>query len=78
MPAAVSVGTNPTFGENPLSIEAFVLDYDGDLYGRTAEIELTARIRDEERFDTPDALAKAIEADVVATRRILSRAPSGR
>jgi riboflavin kinase/FMN adenylyltransferase len=72
MPAAVSVGTNPTFGENPLSIEAFVLDYDGDLYGRTAEIELTARIRDEERFDSPDALIKAIEADVVATRRILS------
>ncbi|HEY8199974.1 MAG TPA: bifunctional riboflavin kinase/FAD synthetase [Actinomycetota bacterium] len=76
MQAAVSVGTNPTFGENPLSIEAFVLDYHGDLYGRTAEIELAARIRDEERFDTPDALAKAIEADVVATRRILSsRAP---
>jgi riboflavin kinase/FMN adenylyltransferase len=72
MPAAVSVGTNPTFGENPLSIEAFVLDYDGDLYGRTAEIELAARIRDEERFDTPEDLIKAIEADVEATRRILS------
>lgn len=72
MPAAVSVGTNPTFGDNPLSIEAFVLDYEGDLYGRTAEIELAARIRDEERFDTPEQLVKAIEADVLATRRILS------
>lgn len=72
MPAAVSVGTNPTFGENPLSIEAFVLDYDGDLYGRTAEIELAARIRDEERFGSPEELVKAIEADVEATRRILS------
>jgi riboflavin kinase / FMN adenylyltransferase len=73
MPAAVSVGTNPTFGENPLSIEAFVLDYEGDLYGRTAEIELAARIRDEERFDSPEALMEAIAGDVEATRRILAR-----
>jgi riboflavin kinase/FMN adenylyltransferase len=72
MPAAVSVGTNPTFGENPLSIEAFILDYDGNLYGRTAEIELTARIRDEVRFESPEALMEAIAADVDATRRILA------
>jgi riboflavin kinase/FMN adenylyltransferase len=74
LPAAISVGTNPTFGDNPLSIEAFVLDYEGDLYGRTAEIELAARIRDEERFETPEALTRAIAGDVEATRRILATA----
>jgi riboflavin kinase / FMN adenylyltransferase len=67
--AAISVGTNPTFGSEPLHAEAYLLDYDGDaLNGEHLAIEFWARLRDEERFDTPEALTRAIAADVERTR----------
>ena len=69
--AAISVGTNPTYGENPLSIEAFVLDFDGDLYGETVDLDVVKRIRDEEEFPTSAALKDAMKADVIRTRRML-------
>lgn len=71
LPSAISVGTNPTFGENPLSVEAFVLDYEGDLYGQQVEFEFVERIRDHVAFSGPDQLHDAIEADVAEVRRIL-------
>ena len=69
--AAISVGTNPTFGHNPLSIEAFLLDFKGDIYGDTAEFEFVERLRDQKAFKTPAALSDAIANDVVMTRRAL-------
>jgi riboflavin kinase/FMN adenylyltransferase len=69
--AAISVGTNPTYGENPLSVEAFILDFDGDLYGDEVTLDFVKRLRDEEEFTSSDALKDAIEADVTRTRRIL-------
>lgn len=71
LPSAISVGTNPTFGENPLSVESFVLDFDGDLYGRSVDVEFTARIRDQMEFESPEALAQAIAGDVQQVRRVL-------
>jgi len=71
-PSAISVGTNPTFGENPLSVEAFVIDFEGDLYGQDVEFEFTARLRDHIAFPSVEALNEAIAGDVEEARRILA------
>ncbi|MGH2768054.1 MAG: bifunctional riboflavin kinase/FAD synthetase, partial [Actinomycetota bacterium] len=75
---AVSVGTNPTFGEGPLTIEAYALDFPGgDLYGRAGAIEFVGRLRDEEAFAGEETLREAIASDVAAARGILRRGGSG-
>lgn len=70
-PSAISVGTNPTFGENPLSVESYVIDYEGDLYGHDVEFEFTARLRDHVAFPSVEELNEAIGGDVEEARRIL-------
>jgi riboflavin kinase/FMN adenylyltransferase len=70
--AAINIGTNPTFGQEPLRLEAFLLDFEGDLLGRDVTVEFWARVRDELRFDSPEALAEAIRDDVARTRHIVS------
>lgn len=69
---ATSVGTNPTFDETERTVEAFVLDYDGNLYGSALTLEFVRRLRDEERFDTVEALQNQVERDVTETRAVLS------
>jgi riboflavin kinase/FMN adenylyltransferase len=69
--AAISVGTNPTFGVEPLHVEAYLLDFDGDIVGRPVSIEFWAYLRDEERFETPDELSQAIGRDVLRTRDLV-------
>lgn len=71
LPAAISMGTNPQFGDNPVSIEAFLIDFRGKLYGRTVEFELIRRIRDEKVFPSNQALSQAIAEDVETVGRIL-------
>jgi riboflavin kinase/FMN adenylyltransferase len=73
--AAISVGTNPTFGTNSVSVEAFLLDFEDDIYGDTAEFEFVSRMRDQKTFTTPKALSEAIADDVAKTRRALGRKP---
>ena len=68
--AAVSVGLPPSFPEATDIFEAHLLDFDGDLYGRTLTVEFLARIRALERFDTPAALAGRIHEDIAAVRRV--------
>lgn len=70
-PAAISVGTNPTFGTEPRSVESFLLDREADLYGHTADVSFVAHIRDMVKFDSVEELMAAIENDVATTRRIL-------
>ncbi|HEU4526548.1 MAG TPA: bifunctional riboflavin kinase/FAD synthetase [Actinomycetota bacterium] len=69
--AAISVGTNPTFGVEPLHVESYLLDFDGELVGTPMEVEFWARLRDEERFDTAEELSRAIEDDVRRTREVV-------
>jgi riboflavin kinase / FMN adenylyltransferase len=69
--AAISVGTNPTFGVEPLHVEAYLLDFDQDIVGRPISIEFWAYLRDEERFETPDELSEAIARDVRRTRHLV-------
>ena len=72
-PAAVSIGVRPTFqtGRGEL-IEAYLLDFDGDLYGQTLCLEFLARLRGERRFEDPDALIEQMHRDVEQTRELLA------
>ncbi|MDY6050591.1 MAG: bifunctional riboflavin kinase/FAD synthetase [Corynebacterium sp.] len=69
--AAVSVGTNPTFGDARRSIESYVLDEDADLYGRVATVEFVERVRGMEKFDSVEELLAAMARDVATVREIL-------
>ena len=66
--AAVSIGTNPHFGGSERRVEAFLLDYDGDLYGERLVVELWERLRDEAAFGSEAELVTAIADDVRRTR----------
>ena len=72
-PAALSLGRRPTFYEDqPFSLlEAYVLDFDGDLYGAPAAVRFVARLRGEERFDSVDALVAQMTRDVAEVRRVV-------
>jgi riboflavin kinase / FMN adenylyltransferase len=69
--AAINVGTNPTFGVEPLHVESYLLDFEGDLVGRPMAIEFWARLRDELRFDTTEELSRVIAEDVSRTRALV-------
>jgi riboflavin kinase / FMN adenylyltransferase len=71
LPAAISVGTNPTFSGRMRTVEAFVLDVDEDFYGHEVGVDFVARLRGQERYDDLDALVAAIHGDVAATRAAL-------
>jgi riboflavin kinase/FMN adenylyltransferase len=70
--AAVNVGTAPTFGDGPKTVEAHLLDFAGDLYGARLEVAFVARLRDERRFSDLAALKGQIAADVAAVRARLA------
>lgn len=70
--AAIDVGTNPTFGVEPLHTEAFLLGFEGDeLRGSPLSVEFWARLRDEERYDSIEDLVAAIDLDVERTRELV-------
>jgi riboflavin kinase/FMN adenylyltransferase len=72
--AAVSVGRRPTFygSDGPLLVEAYLLDFAGDLYGEEGRVSFVARLRDEEAFDTVDALIEQMGRDVERARTALA------
>jgi riboflavin kinase/FMN adenylyltransferase len=72
--ASISLGRRPTFYESADAslLEAYVLDFDGDLYGQAVAVQFLHRLRGEERFESVDALVAQIAQDVDATRRVLS------
>ena len=66
--AAISIGVNPHYGGSERRIEAFLLDFEGDLYRKPLRIELWKRLRDERAFESEDELVRQIALDVEATR----------
>jgi riboflavin kinase/FMN adenylyltransferase len=66
--AASSIGVNPHYGGAERKIEVFLLDFEGDLYGRRLVVELWDRLRDEAAFESEEALVAQIARDVEATR----------
>lgn len=71
--AAISVGTNPTFGHEPRSVESFVLDQEADLYGLQATVEFYHRLRGMQTYHSVHELIQAIHKDVEDTWIVLGR-----
>lgn len=71
-PAAISVGTNPTFGDERRSVETFVLDRHADLYGHACEVEFVDFVRGMEKFSGVDELLVAMARDVDKVREIVA------
>ena len=70
-PAAISVGTNPTFGLGDRTVEAYALDRDDlDLYGVHAAIDFAARLRGNDRFESVEALVAQMRQDVIQARAL--------
>jgi len=67
--AAVSIGVNPHYGGDERRVEPYLLDFDGDLYGRRLVVELWRRLRDERAYESEEELIAQIERDVEETRR---------
>ena len=66
--AAVSIGSLPTFSERAFQIEAYLLDLDGDLYGRTIEVELIDWVREQRKYASVELLKKQIARDIERIR----------
>jgi len=66
--AAISIGTNPHYGGTERRIEPYLLDFEGDLYGKRLVVELWERLRDEAVFESEEALVAQIAQDVDATK----------
>lgn len=73
LPAAISVGTNPTFSGRVRSVEAHVLDVDEDFYGHEVGVDFAHRLRGQERFDDAEALIEQMHRDVARTRELSGR-----
>ena len=72
LPGVASVGVNPTVGALPEPLlEAHLLDFSGDLYGRTIEVEMIAFLRDEAHFDSLGELKRQMTQDAINARRAL-------
>ena len=69
--ACTNVGVAPTFDQRDSRVEAHLLDYQGDLYGRVVEVTFVERLRPEKRFFGADELKEQIERDIVEARKIL-------
>lgn len=69
-PAAVSVGPNPTFDDRRMKVEAYLIGFQGDLYGRTIEVDFLTRLRDIVRFDGAGALVAQMARDVAAAEHV--------
>jgi riboflavin kinase/FMN adenylyltransferase len=71
-PAAVNIGRRPTFGGSGTTVEAHLLDFEGDLYGRTLRLEFHERLREERTFPGVEALVAQIRSDLGEARRVLT------
>jgi riboflavin kinase/FMN adenylyltransferase len=71
-PASVSIGTNPTFSGTERRVEAYVLDFSGDLYGERVHLDFVGHLREQRKYDGIEPLIAQIEADVEQTRVMLA------
>ncbi|HZW31727.1 MAG TPA: riboflavin biosynthesis protein RibF, partial [Isosphaeraceae bacterium] len=73
--AACNIGPNPTFGEQARKVEAHLIGFAGDLYGRSVELDLVDRLRATRRFASREDLLEQVRADVDQTRRLIESSP---
>jgi riboflavin kinase/FMN adenylyltransferase len=69
-PAACNIGPNPTFGDHARKVEAHLIGFDGDLYGRSVELDFLERLRGTKKFSSLDELLQQIQADIDQTRKV--------
>jgi riboflavin kinase / FMN adenylyltransferase len=74
-PAVVNLGRRPTFGGGAVSVEAHLLDFAGDLYGRAMSLSFVCRLRGERTFPGPEALVTQIQEDIRSARHALACPP---
>jgi riboflavin kinase/FMN adenylyltransferase len=77
-PAVAYVGSRPTVDGGARMVETHILDFDGDLYGKTLSTDLLERLRPDERFDSLEALVAQMEIDKARAREVLARQGTGR
>jgi riboflavin kinase/FMN adenylyltransferase len=70
---ATNIGYSPTFKNGVFSVETHLIDFSGDLYGKTLQVRFIRRLRDEKAFSGPQELAAQIQRDVTQAREILAR-----
>jgi riboflavin kinase/FMN adenylyltransferase len=75
LPGVANLGTRPMVGGTQMLLEAHLFDFDADLYGRELEVQFVARLRDELRFESMDAMVAQMHRDAEEARRILSACP---
>ena len=73
-PAACNIGPNPTFGEMTRKVEAHLIGFTGDLYGKTVELDFLERLRGTQKFSGLEELLRQIQIDIEQTKRIVSLA----
>ena len=71
LPAMMNIGTRPTFDGRNRTLEVNILDFNGNLYGQTVTITFVRRLREERRFDSPEALVAQLKEDQEQVKRIL-------
>ena len=71
LPAMMNIGTRPTFDGRSRTLEVNILDFDGNIYGQTVTITFVARLREERRFESPEALVAQLKEDQEKVKRIL-------
>jgi riboflavin kinase/FMN adenylyltransferase len=71
--AAVSIGTNPTFAGRERRVEAYLLDFQGDLYGERVALDFVAHLREQRTYQAVEPLVAQIREDVAQTRLVLAR-----
>jgi riboflavin kinase/FMN adenylyltransferase len=69
--SVTNIGTRPTFGGQGRTVEVFIIDYSGDLYGREMAIDIVARLRGEQKYSSPDELKRQISRDIEQAKAIL-------
>jgi riboflavin kinase/FMN adenylyltransferase len=72
LPGVANLGTCPTFDNAELSLEVHLMEFSGDLYGESLEVQFVTRLREEQRFPSLEALAAQIHADIAAARLALA------
>ncbi|HXG51943.1 MAG TPA: bifunctional riboflavin kinase/FAD synthetase [candidate division Zixibacteria bacterium] len=76
-PSVTSIGTNPTFGAGPRTVECFIFDFDRDIYEEPVTLSFVKRIREERKFDNVEDLIRQMETDVERARAILNCIAAG-
>jgi len=70
-PSATNIGTRPTFGNGPKTVETHVIGYDGELYGKEIKVEFVEKLRDEQRFESAEELKGQIKEDIEQAKTLL-------